>query len=40
MGEIRKTLSEKFGYESHHTGEEGARMPMNFKVDLEQDYRL
>lgn len=40
MGEIRKTLSERFGYESHNIGEVGARMPMAFKIESEQDYQL
>lgn len=31
MGYIRKTLSERFGYESHHTGEVGGGMLIIFK---------
>lgn len=35
MGESQKTLSERFGYDSHHIGEVGARMPMAFKTEFE-----
>lgn len=31
MGDIRKTLSERFGYESHHVGEIGGGMLMAFE---------
>lgn len=31
MGDIRKTLSERFGYESHYTGEVGGGMLITFK---------
>lgn len=31
MGDIRKTLSERFGYESHHTGEVGGGMLIAFQ---------
>lgn len=31
MGDIRKTLSERFGYKSHHTEEVGGGMLIAFK---------
>lgn len=40
MGEIRKTLFERFDYDSHHIGKVGARMSMAFKIEFEWDYRL
>lgn len=30
-GHIRKTLSERFGFESHHAGEVGGGMIITFK---------
>lgn len=32
MGDIRKTLSERYGYESQHVGEVGARTPTTVKI--------
>lgn len=40
MGESQKTVPERFGCDSHHIGEVGTRMPMAFKTEFEQAYRL
>lgn len=40
MREIRKTLSEGYGYESQHIGEVGARTPTTVKIQFGRNYPL